>query len=170
MPNITFRKLEEKDLPDRVRWFSQKEIGQYLNSQFRLGTTLEKQQEWYARFIKRDDIEMYVIECDGVPVGNVALTDISKTDSNAGLFIVVGDKDYQSKGIGTKAVNFVIDRGFNELGLHKIWLYVCAENVNAIKLYDKCGFAQEGLLKDMWKIEGKYYDEVVMAVFNPKDK
>jgi len=43
---------------------------------------------------------MFVIEYDDKPVGNVALTDISKNDSNAGLFIVIGEKKFPGKGIG----------------------------------------------------------------------
>ena len=168
MPNVSYRKLEKRDLPDRVRWFNKIEVSRYLNADARKGTTLKKQQEWYARFIKKDDILMYTIESDGKPVGNVALTDISKTDSNAGIFIAI-NCDYYGKGIGMKAIQFILDLGFNELNLHKIWLYVCAENVPAINLYKKCGFKEEGRLKDMWNVDGKYYDEIVMAIFNPKD-
>lgn len=170
MADITFRELEEKDLPDRVRWFNQKEVSQYLGSQVRHGTTLEKQKEWFARFMKIDDRKMYVILYDGKPVGNVALTDISKKDRNAGLFIVIGETNHHRRGIGTKATEFILDYGFGELNLHKIWLHVFSPNVGAIKLYEKCGFKVEGRLKEMLKIDGKYHDEIVMAKFNPKEK
>ena len=169
MPPITFRPIEKRDLPDRVRWFNKIEVSRYLNSNLRKGTSLEEQQEWYARFLKKDDIKMFTIESDGKPVGNVALTNISENDSNAGLFIAI-DSAYFGKGIGTKAIQFILDYGFNQLGLHKIWLYVCAENKPAIKLYEKCGFKEEGCLKDMLKIEDKFYDEIVMAILNPTEK
>lgn len=170
MQNITFRNLEEKDLPDRVRWFSQKDVSQYLGASVREGTTLEKQREWFKQYAKKTNIKMFVIEADGKPVGNVALTEISEADSNAGLFIAIGERDYQGKGIGTKAIEFILNFGFNQLNLHKIWLYVSELNVSAINLYEKCGFEKEGQLKDMWKIDGKYYDEIAMAIFNPKDR
>lgn len=170
MENITFRPLEEKDLPDRVRWFNQKEISQYLGPEIRNGTTLKKQKEWFLRFKKLGDREMFVIECNGTPIGNVALTDISKEDSNAGIFIVIGEKDFHGKGIGEKAVQYIVDLGFNKLHLHKIWLYVGEPNIAAQNLYLKFGFQEEGRLKEMWKIDGKYYDEIVMALFNPNEK
>ncbi len=166
---ITFRKLEEKDLPDRVSWFNKKEINQYLSSEARLGTTLEKQKEWFDRYIKNSDRKMFVIESDGRLVGNVGLTDISETDCNAGLFIVIGEKEYWGKGIGEQAIHFILDFAFNQLNLHKVWLYVCDANIGAINLYEKCGFKQEGRLKQMWRIDGEYYDEIVMAKFNPND-
>lgn len=170
MSKTTFRQLEEKDLPDRVRWFNNKEITQYLGPSVKDGTTLEKQTEWFEHYRQGDDRKMFVIEHDGKPVGNVGLTDISKTDLNAGIFIFVGEQGYQGKGIGQEAIKFILDLGFNDLILHKIWLYVCELNEAAIALYRKTGFEQEGRLKDMWRIDGKYYDEIVMAKFNPKDK
>lgn len=169
MPDITFRPLENRDLPDRVRWFNKKEVSQYLGSEIRQGTTLKKQQEWFKRFTKKDDRKMFTIECDGEPVGNVALTDISKTDCNAGLFIAI-DSEFHGKGIGQKAVKYILDIAFRELHLHKVWLYVIELNKSAIKLYEKCDFKREGILKEMWKINGKYYDEIVMAIFNPNEK
>lgn len=170
MSNITFRLVEKKDLPDRVKWFNTKDISKYLSTQFRKGTTLKKQEEWYSNYLKDSNKKIFVIEYDGKPIGNVGLTEISQEDNHAGLVIFIGEKEYQGKGIGKKAVQYIVDYGFDKLNLHQIWLYVCAANTNAIKLYEKCGFAREGLLKEMWKYGDKYEDEIVMAIFNPKDK
>ena len=166
---ITFRPLTEKDLEDRVRWLKDKEICRYLGNETREHGTLKAQEAWFKRCRKLGDHKTFVIEVDGKPVGNIALTDISPINMNGGLFIMIGEKDYHRKGIGTEATNFITDFAFKELGLHQVWLYVCEENLPAIKLYEKCGFEKEGLLRDMWKIKGKYYGEIVMVKFNPKD-
>ena len=169
MNKISFRPLTEKDLPDRVRWFNDKKITQFLGTSVRQGTTIKKQENWFKNARRLGNIKTFVVECDGKPVGNVALTDISGINENAGLFIVIGEKDYHRKGIGTEATNFITEFAFKELGLHQVLLYVCEENLPAIKLYEKCGFEKEGLLRDMWKIKGKYYGEIVMVKFSPKD-
>jgi len=166
---ITFRPLEQKDLDDRVRWFNDKQITQFLGSSVQQGTTMKKQEYWFKNARKQGNIKTFVIEADGKAVGNVALTDISPINENGGLFIVVGEKEYHQKGIGTFAIDYITDFAFKELNLHQVWLYVCEENVPAIKLYEKCGFEKEGLLRDMWKIKGKYYGEIVMVKFNPKN-
>lgn len=169
MSKITFRPLTEKDLEDRVRWLKDKKIIQYLGNVSHETSTQKKQEDWFKRNKKLCNNKFFVIEADGKPVGNIALTDISPINMNGGLFIIIGEKDYQRKGIGTEATNFITDFAFKELGLHQVWLYVCEENMPAIKLYEKCGFEKEGLLRDMWKIKGKYYGEIVMVKFNPKD-
>ncbi|WP_278279566.1 GNAT family protein [Clostridium sp. DMHC 10] len=51
------------------------------------------------------------------------------------------------------------------MNMHKVKLRVFSFNERAIKSYEKCGFKVEGILKDEIFKDGKYYDEVLMAVF-----
>jgi RimJ/RimL family protein N-acetyltransferase len=46
--------------------------------------------------------------------------------------------------------------------IRKISLYVFSTNKNAIALYKKLGFSQEGLFKRDMIIDGKYVDSVAM--------
>ena len=41
----------------------------------------------------------------------------------------------------------MLEVGFTELGLEKIWLRVDYDNTNAIKCYEKCGFVKEGIMR-----------------------
>ena len=45
-----------------------------------------------------------------------------------------------------------------------------AENVQAIRSYEKAGFLREGLLCDDVCIDGEYRDIVWMAALNPETK
>ena len=98
----------------------------------------------------------------------MGLLDINLLDKNACLYIVIGEKEYWRKGIGTQAIKFILDYGFNKLKLHKIWLDVHADNLPAIKLCQKFGFTEEGRFKDQIRHGSKYTDELRMAKFNPK--
>lgn len=42
------------------------------------------------------------------------------------------------------------------MGLHRIYLTVLADNIAAIKLYEKCGFVLEGELRDHLFLNGRY--------------
>jgi RimJ/RimL family protein N-acetyltransferase len=49
-------------------------------------------------------------------------------------------------------------------------LNVHADNLRAIRLYEKVGFAHEGVARDAVKIDGRYIDAVNMAIiFDPSD-
>ncbi|MBD3341242.1 MAG: GNAT family N-acetyltransferase, partial [Candidatus Lokiarchaeota archaeon] len=45
-----------------------------------------------------------------------------------------------------RAINLILDRAFNQLKLHKVYLLVAEDNDIAKHLYKKCGFLEEGFL------------------------
>jgi RimJ/RimL family protein N-acetyltransferase len=61
--------------------------------------------------------------------------------------IVIGDKNYWSRGYGTDAVTTLTGFGFGELNLQRIWLRVFDFNTRAIRCYEKSGFVLEGRLR-----------------------
>jgi RimJ/RimL family protein N-acetyltransferase len=73
-------------------------------------------------------------------------------------------KDFRRRGIGRKLIDQAINRA-KELGLERIELEVFASNIPAIKLYEKLGFAVEGVKKKARKLDGVYDDMVQMALF-----
>ena len=85
----------------------------------------------------------------------------------ANLVIFIGDDSSLGRGIGTEAAKLMIHYGFNELGLHKIFLRVLADNERAIKSYEKVGFTKEGFFRDEVYINGTYHDLIYMAIINP---
>lgn len=52
----------------------------------------------------------------------------------------------------------LLNKAFNEYGLHRVYLTVFADNESAIHLYEKCGFIKEGQLRKHIYKDGKYVD------------
>jgi diamine N-acetyltransferase len=48
----------------------------------------------------------------------------------------------QDKGFGKESLLRMIDYGFNDLGLERIYLAVYADNARAYHVYEKCGFKE----------------------------
>ena len=69
---------------------------------------------------------------------------------------------YRGKGIGSRLLEAVLAHA-KSFGLEKVELNVYTSNVAAIALYKKMGFVEEGLLKKYRKLDGIYYDCIVMA-------
>jgi len=61
------------------------------------------------------------------------------------------DKKYEGKGIVTKAVSLIIDFGFNELKLNKIYLRTHEENIGSRKVAEKNNFQLEGIIRNDYK-------------------
>lgn len=55
---------------------------------------------------------------------------------------IVMTKSMQDKGFGTEALRRMIDYGFDDLGLERIYLAVYTDNPRAAHVYEKCGFKE----------------------------
>jgi ribosomal-protein-alanine N-acetyltransferase len=57
-------------------------------------------------------------------------------------------RPFWRQGIMTEALNAIIDLGFMEMGLNRIEAVIMPENSASIKLLEKLGFHNEGILKE----------------------
>ena len=97
-------------------------------------------------------------------IGICGLHNLRDIYHSAELRILIFDKDAVGKGIGTEACCLLVNYGFQKLNLHRIWLGCNAENVRAIKCYEKVGFKEEGRLREDIFCGGKYVDAVRMGI------
>jgi putative acetyltransferase len=72
----------------------------------------------------------------------------------------------QGKGVGSALMKALIDYADNWTTFLRIELTVYADNTNAIALYKKFGFEQEGLLRHYGLRSGSFDDVITMARFN----
>ena len=101
---------------------------------------------------------------DGVHIGNLDLNQTRAEDRKAGLGIMIGEKAYWSNGYGTDAIVTLLRFAFHEMNLNRVWLHVFESNERAFACYEKCGFRQEGRLREHYYTDGRYCDVVIMGV------
>ena len=78
-------------------------------------------------------------------------------------YVVMGiRREFHGRGIGSKLLN-ELDRWALSQGIHRLELTVMVHNVAAKSLYEKCGFAIEGIKKDSMCVDGAYVDEYYMG-------
>jgi RimJ/RimL family protein N-acetyltransferase len=97
-------------------------------------------------------------------IGNVTLRDIDRENGSAEMSIVITDKALQGRGYGTDALNCVVDVGFGELRLERIYLYVFDYNVRARRSYEKAGFQVEATLRRSRFHRGVHHDVHLMSI------
>ena len=101
---------------------------------------------------------------DERPIGEVMLMDIDRVNGSAELGIFIGEATECGKGYGSDAVRALVDFGFAELRLERIWLEVSAENSRARQSYEKVGFVHEATRRhDLWT-DGRFVDGDVMSI------
>lgn len=107
---------------------------------------------------------LWAIEADGVLIGVTSLYEPDMARQAARLSIVVGDRRYWGRGVGTAAVVQVLDTAFSRLGLRKVTSDYLSPNDAAATLHARAGFTVEGSLReDAWR-DGRWVDRVFASV------
>jgi L-phenylalanine/L-methionine N-acetyltransferase len=108
---------------------------------------------------------LYIYEDNNEPVGMFKLmpqTFRSAHVAYLGSFAI--DPAFAGKGHGTKMLLTIIALA-KHTDIKRIELSAGVQNKNAIALYKKCGFEEEGVLRryTYFKSEDRYIDEVMMS-------
>ncbi|MCM1044049.1 MAG: GNAT family N-acetyltransferase [Candidatus Gastranaerophilales bacterium] len=131
--------------------------------------TRESHEHWIHTKVETGDVvQMMICElASGKPVGSVYIRDIDRQHNKAEYGIFIGEADARGRGIGTAAAKLMLRYCFEEEKLHRIYLRVLADNMAAVRSYEKAGFLREGYLREDVRIDGKYVDIIWMAALCP---
>ena len=77
---------------------------------------------------------------DGKYIGNCMYYDLDSVNQQAEVGIVIGDRDYWSRGYGYDALVTMMDHLFTNSSLRRLYLHTLEWNVRAQRAFDKCGF------------------------------
>ena len=108
----------------------------------------------------------FVICCreDDKYLGHIGYEYLDLRRQNAELGIVIGEMNLLSKGLGGEAIRLFLKVCFQELNLHRVGLRVIRENKRGFRCYQKCGFREEGILREWHFSRGKWHDLVLMGI------
>ena len=70
----------------------------------------------------------------------------------------------KGKGYGREAIAALMGYAFTELGMNKFWLDVYPDNKVGIALYESLGLKKEGVLRQNYKSDRGYLDQVVYSM------
>lgn len=163
--DIILRCLEPKDVKCLYEYRNDCEVTQYLGG-FSSGYSEKDLQEWIEFHRNRNDEIIWAIaEMDGdVCIGHVGFYNIDHRIRSAEIAIMIGEKSFWNKGIGKRVVSTVVEYGFKQLNLHRMYLSSLKNNERAINLYKKLGFKCEGTIRDGQYRDGQYMDIVMMGI------
>ena len=162
---IILREIEEGDLNSIVKWRNDPAILRWLFSYSPLSKV--KQRKWYEKYLDDVTQQIFIIEVkeEKIPIGTVGLTNIDYKNQRGELTIIIGEKNYRGRGLGDECLNLLVKFAFDEMNLRKIKTLVFSDNEKAIKLYEKCGFVEEGVLKEEIFKDGMYKDVLIMGIW-----
>lgn len=164
------RKISLSDASDKyLTWINDSESTKGLVTG-RFPTNMEELTDYIESVVRGNNAIMFAI-CDqesSKHIGNVKLDNFDWISGTCEFGILIGDKDYWGRGIGTEITNLVTKYAFEMLNLRKVTLSVFGNNPRAIALYKKLGFVSEGVLSKHMFIQGELVDKYYMSLFNEK--
>jgi diamine N-acetyltransferase len=159
--------LEIEHLPHVMSWVNDRDVMQYFANRQTEITEEEERRYLQSLIASRNDRAYSVFDGERY-IGQCSINQIYWPARNGRLFVVVR-KQEQGKGYGSVAITQLIEKAWNELDLHKIWLIVRCDNRSAQAMYLKLGFDFEGVLRDEYFVGGRFYDMVRMSIVRPND-
>ena len=118
----------------------------------------------YEKYLEESDKSDFVIEVDGVVIGEIGLHGKDRRAGATEFGIGIYDPDYVGKGYGPDAIRVLLRWAFHSQNWRRVWLETIAPNERAIKAYRKCGFVEEGRLRQQAFRNGEYADVVLMGL------
>ena len=166
--NVCLRFIEPEDL-EAIREMSNDAEQEYMIGGWSLPAAKKHQEDWYQRILSDKNNIRFAIEFEGAFVGLVTLTDIDWKNRRAksGIRLTL---DAPKQGIATDALRSMLDYAFEELNLNRVCATVVEYNKASRKLHAKCGYHEEGLLRQSVYKRGKYHDELQLSILKSEYK
>lgn len=116
-----------------------------------------EQAEWIRNQRKDGSCVRYIVEASEKAVGMASLSKLDYKNSVCELNIKL-DSMAKGKGIGYRVINILLNYCFNELNLNCATAEILDYNIPSQKLFEKCGFKKEGVLRHRVYKNGCYHD------------
>lgn len=94
------------------------------------------------------------------------LSSISALHRSCEFSIRISREFDRGRGIGTVAIQQMLQHAWSDLGLRRLSLTVLETNDRARRAYVRAGFVKEGVLRDAAFIDGSWVNLIVMSVLS----
>ena len=161
---IIIRRATRRDVGSAVKlWQALADEREYIATEH---VSLEQRWRW-TRSIHDPHVLWAVARVGDKLAGTLTLSpyygDLKKTRHVRNLGMGVA-KEFRNNKVGTALMDYALRWAGNKHA-RKIVLSVFSTNRKAIRLYEKFGFANEGVRRKAFLIDGKYVDEIMMGRF-----
>lgn len=128
------------------------------------------QEEW----IRNLKPNIHILRCMAIDkeenrvIGTVILSDIDYKNGTAEIHIKLSTNS-QGKGYGTEMIKVILKYVFEELRLHCIYAHINEYNVASQKVFERCGFEKEGVMRDRIFKSGNYHSVFSYSILSTRE-
>jgi RimJ/RimL family protein N-acetyltransferase len=119
----------------------------------------------FDRFTRPDSLGFFVwYEPDKVFIGTTKLDKICINTSSAWDGIMIGDKNYQGRGLSIVIYRTLLAFAFTELGLNRVSSGCNENNIQMIKTFYRAGYKLEGRFRQADLIDDEFSDHLYFGI------
>lgn len=161
---LRFRAVRPDDAPALAAIYAQPEVARQT-----LGLPHVDVSEWQKRIGSHDPAAgRWLLVAEDIASGQLLAQATLQRHHNprrahAGWIALMVDAHWHGRGIGTALMNHVLDLADRWLSLRRLELEVNADNLPAVRLYERLGFVVEGTLRGYALRDGQLIDVLAMA-------
>lgn len=171
---IVLRPITLQDAGHLIKWRNDENVLNHCLS--RATITEESNREFYKNNIETGKYKQFMVErladdfpMVAYPIATVYLKDMDYTNKRCELCIFTSTDTEWELESQSQAIQMLVQKAFNEYGMHKVYSYVFYKYPDEVELLKKAGFSSEAILKDeALNEDGKYEDVVRLCIIKEK--
>lgn len=167
--NIYLRALEPEDLEFVFDIENDQTIWEFSNTQTPYSRFLIRQYLENAHQDIYEAKQLRLAICkneDFKAIGLIDLFEYDPRNNRAGIGILIKEEGNRNQGIGSQALEILIDYSFKQLNLKQLFANINPQNEASVSLFANFGFEKIGIKKQWNLIDGVYKDEAMFQLIN----
>ncbi len=167
---IFLRPITEKDGTNIVKWRNSDKVRNHCLT--RTPVTIESNKKFFEENVATGKYKQFIVErveeelgLAAYPIATVYLKDMDYNNKRCELCVFTSDDVEWAADGQSIAIQMLLDKAFNEYGMHKVYSYVFYKNRDEVELLKSAGFSMESVLKEeAFSEDGKYEDIVRLSI------
>lgn len=162
--NITLRPWETSDLADLVKYANNRNIAKNLTDKFPFPYSEQSGMAFIEMISQHNPVQVFAIDIKGEAIGSIGLhpqDDIHRQNAEMGYWLA---EPYWGKGIISNAIKQIVDYGFANFDINRIFARPFGSNIASQKVLEKNAFVLEARFEKVLIKNGDLEDELIYAI------
>ena len=161
---VILRALEKEDLGILKEWRNSLHVRKSTR-EYKL-LNMINQKNWFESIHQSNppkEIMFGILNKRRKLIGVTGLTYIDWKNRNSEISIYFSTKNWQTKPEAKEVINLIVEYGFEELNLHRLYVEIFSLMKENIKLFSQIKFTKEGELREkVWR-QNKWWNTVIFS-------
>lgn len=131
----------EETLDLWFKWMNDPDIRRYMYQS--LTSDKDRIKKWLELASVSESRHYFTIHVDSKNIGFISVRQDKNPKNTAEIGIIIGEKEYQGKGIGSTVLKEILTKCEDEYHLSSVRALIKPENEKSVKLFTKLGFEKD---------------------------